>query len=160
VGTKHELGTQYGQEVNIMPSTIARLESSRIALRISFGLLPLLAGLDKFTYLLTDWSQYVGPIAGSFLPVEPQTFLYAVGLVEIGVGLAVLTRWTVVGSYAAAGWLTLIAGNLVLAGFFDIAVRDVVLAVAAFTLARLTEAHELAEGHVEERRDERARLVA
>jgi hypothetical protein len=143
-----------------MHDRITRLESSRIALRISFGLLPLLAGLDKFTYLLTDWSAYVGPLARSLLPVSPQTFLYAVGIVEILVGLAVLTRWTVIGSYAAAGWLTLIAVNLVLAGFFDIAVRDVVLAVAAFTLARLTEVYEMAEGRGEERRDARARRAA
>jgi hypothetical protein len=143
-----------------MHGTIARLESARIALRVSFGLLPLLAGLDKFTYLLTDWSAYVGPVARSLLPVDPQTFLYAVGIVEILVGLAVLTRWTAIGSYAAAGWLTLVAVNLVLAGFFDIAVRDVVLAVAAFTLARLTEGHDRAEEHIEERRDERALRVA
>ena len=63
-------------------------------------------------------------------------------------GLAVLTRWTVIGSYAAAGWLSVIAVNLVVAGFFDIAVRDVVLAVAAFTLARLTEVHDAATGRV------------
>lgn len=143
-----------------MHDTITRLESSRIALRIGFGLLPLLAGLDKFTYFLTDWSAYVGPVARSLLPVSPQTFLYIVGIVEVLVGLAVLTRWTVIGSYAAAGWLTLIAVNLVLAGFFDIAVRDVVLAVGAFTLARLTEVHDMAEVRVEDRRDERARRAA
>ena len=143
-----------------MHDRITRLESSRIALRISFGLLPLLAGLDKFTYFLTDWSAYVGPVARSLLPVSPQTFLYAVGIVEVLVGLAVLTRWTRIGSYVAAGWLTLIAVNLVLAGFFDIAVRDVVLAVAAFTLARLTEVHDTAEGRVEERRDAQARRAA
>jgi uncharacterized membrane protein YphA (DoxX/SURF4 family) len=143
-----------------MHDRIKRLETSRIALRVSFGLLPLLAGLDKFTYLLTDWSAYVGPVARSLLPVSPQTFLYAVGIVEILVGLAVLTRWTRIGSYVAAGWLTLVAVNLVLAGFFDIAVRDVVLAIAAFTLARLTEVHEMAEVCVEERRDERARRAA
>lgn len=143
-----------------MHDTIARLESSRIALRVSFGLLPLLAGLDKFTYFLTDWSAYVGPITRSLLPVSPQTFLYAVGIVEVLVGLAVLTRWTLIGSYVAAGWLTLIAVNLVLAGFFDIAVRDVVLAIAAFTLARLTAVHDTAEERVEERRVERARRAA
>jgi hypothetical protein len=143
-----------------MHRTLATLESSRIALRLSFGLLPLLAGLDKFTYLLTDWSAYVGPVARSLLPVAPETFLYVVGVVEILVGLAVLTRWTVIGSYVAAGWLTVIAVNLVVAGFFDIAVRDVVLAVAAFTLARLTEVHDAAEGHTEERRDDVARRVA
>ena len=75
-----------------MHDRITRLESSRIALRISFGLVPLLAGLDKFTYFLTDWSAYVGPFARSLLPVSPQTFLYVVGIVEVLVGLAVLTR--------------------------------------------------------------------
>ena len=143
-----------------MPEQIARLEPARIALRVSFGLVPLLAGLDKFTYLLTDWSAYVGPVARSLLPVDAATFLYAVGIVEILVGLAVLTRWTVIGSYAAAAWLCVIAVNLVVAGFFDIAVRDVVLAVAAFTLARLTEVHDAAAAHVEERPDERVRQVA
>lgn len=143
-----------------MHNAIARLESSRIALRVSFGLVPLLAGVDKFTYLLTDWSAYVGPVARSLLPASPQTFLYAVGVVEVLVGLAVLTRWTVIGSYAAAAWLTLIAVNLVVAGFFDIAVRDVVLAVAAFTLARLTEVHETAAGRVEQAGGERVQRAA
>ena len=143
-----------------MNDRIASLESSRIALRVSFGLVPLLAGLDKFTYLLTDWSQYVGPVVRSLLPVSPQTFLYAVGVVEIVVGLAVLTRWTVIGSYVAAGWLALIAVNLVLAGFFDIAVRDVVLAVAAFTLARLTVVHDAANVRIAERQEAPARRAA
>lgn len=143
-----------------MHDTTGRLESPRIALRISFGLVPLLAGLDKFAYLLTDWSAYVGPVARSLLPVDPVTFLYAVGLVEILVGLAVLTRWTVIGSYAAAGWLSVIAINLVVAGFFDIAVRDAVLAVAAFTLARLTEVHDAGAALIEKRRDELARRAA
>jgi len=131
-----------------MQNTIKQLEAPRIALRLTFGLVPLLAGLDKFTYLLTDWSAYVAPIARSVLPVAPETFLYVVGIVEILVGLAVLTRWTVIGSYAAAVWLTLVAGNLALAGFFDVAVRDLAMVVAAFTLARLTELHDAAKEHV------------
>jgi hypothetical protein len=143
-----------------MDETIARLEPARVALRVSFGILPLLAGLDKFTYLLTDWSAYVGPVARSLLPVDAETFLYAVGIVEILVGLAVLTRWTLIGSYAAAGWLSVIAVNLVVAGFFDIAVRDVVLAVAAFTLARLTEVHDAATGRVVEQRGQAALRAA
>ena len=143
-----------------MHDRMAHLESARIALRASFGLVPLLAGLDKFTYLLVDWSAYVAPIARSLLPVDPHTFLDVVGLVEVLVGLAVLTRWTVLGSYIAAGWLTVIAVNLTLAGFFDIAVRDLVLAIAAFTLARLTEVHDAAATRLEEPRDERASRAA
>jgi len=61
------------------------------------------------------------------------------------VGIAILTRWTVIGSYVAAVWLVAIALNLVSTGtYLDIAVRDLVMAIAAYTLARLTEAHETA----------------
>jgi len=69
-------------------------------------------------------------------------------------------RLEVIGSYAAAAWLALVAVNLVLAGYFDIAVRDVVLAIAALTLARLTEVHDAAARRVEPRRDEPVRRVA
>jgi hypothetical protein len=56
------------------------------------------------------------------------------------VGLAILTKWTRVGAYVAAAWLIAIAINLVSTGmFFDIAVRDVEIALAAFVLARMTE---------------------
>jgi hypothetical protein len=56
------------------------------------------------------------------------------------VGLAILTRWTRLGAYVASLWLVGIALNLVTMGtFFDVAVRDILLALAAFTLARLTE---------------------
>lgn len=135
-----------------MHDSISALDTPRVALRLAFGLVPLLAGLDKFTYLLTDWSQYVSPAARAVLPVAPETFLYVAGVIEIAVGLAILTRWTMIGSYIAAAWLTLIAVNLVLAGFFDVAVRDLVMAVAAFTLGRLTAVHEAAAANVEPRR--------
>lgn len=72
-----------------------------------------------------------------------QTFMYFAGGVEMVVGLAILTRWTVIGSYVAAAWLVAIAVNLVATGtFLDVAVRDLVMATAAYTLARLTEASE------------------
>lgn len=116
-----------------------RLDPAWTALKVSYGLVPLLAGLDKFFNLLTFWPDYVSPTAAAVLPLGPQEFLYLVGVIEIAVGVAVLTRWTVLGSYVAAGWLLCIAANLVVAGYLDVAVRDVVLAVGAFTLARLTE---------------------
>jgi hypothetical protein len=62
-----------------------------------------------------------------------------VGIVEIAVGIAVLTAWTRLGAYVASVWLILVAVNLVMAGSFDVAVRDVMIAIGAFTLARLTE---------------------
>ncbi|HYD49541.1 MAG TPA: hypothetical protein VEB21_14390 [Terriglobales bacterium] len=117
----------------------SQMESPRLALRLAFGLVPLLAGLDKFTNLLTDWSRYVPASIAQILPLPVPEFLAIIGIVEIAVGLMVLTRWPVLGSYLAAAWLLLISVNLVIAGYYDVAVRDVVLAIAAFTHARLAE---------------------
>ncbi len=117
-----------------------RLDSARIALKVGLGVGPFLAGLDKFFNLLTDWPHYVSPLFAAMLPMSPQAFMYVVGVIEMAVGIAILTRWTVPASYIAMLWLLCIAINLVTAGFFDIAVRDVEMAIAAYTLARLTEA--------------------
>jgi hypothetical protein len=66
--------------------------------------------------------------------------MYVVGVIEMMVGLAILTRWTLVGSYVAMVWLVAIAANLLTTGkYFDIAVRDLAMAVAAYTLAVLTK---------------------
>jgi hypothetical protein len=62
-----------------------------------------------------------------------------VGVVEIAVGVSILTAWPAMGAYIASAWLLLVAVNLGIGGHFDIAVRDLVLSIAAFTLARLTE---------------------
>ena len=109
-------------------------------LRMSFGVVPLLAGLDKFFNLLTQWPKYVAPAFAHALPVTPQHFMYAVGIIEIVAGLAMLlSPWTKVFSYVIAAWLTGIALNLIGGGFYDIAVRDLVMAVSAISLARLTD---------------------
>jgi len=119
-----------------------RVESARQVLKVAFGIVPFLAGLDKFFNLLTEWPRYLSPAAEAILPVTGQTFMYFAGVVEMVVGLAILTRWTVIGSYVAAVWLVAIAANLVAGGaFLDVAVRDLVMATAAYALARLTEAH-------------------
>ena len=117
-----------------------KLNSSWWALRAGLGLAAFLAGLDKFFNLLTNWSMYVSPLAERFLPFSGKTFMHLIGPVEMLVGLAILTRWTRIGAYAASVWLLLIAVNLVsTGGFFDIAVRDVEMAIAAYVLANLTE---------------------
>ena len=119
------------------------VESARQALRVAFGVVPFLAGLDKFFNLLADWPRYLNPAAEAMLPVTAQTFMHFAGVVEMVVGLAILTRWIVLGSYVAAAWLVAIAANLVASDtFLDVAVRDLVMATAAYTLARLTEASE------------------
>jgi len=115
------------------------LESLYRPLWLTYGLVPLLAGLDKFLNLLTDWTKYLSPSITGLLPVSAETFMQAVGIIEIAVGLMVLTRWTRLGAWIAAAWLVLIAVNLVTLGLFDIAVRDLAMAVGAYTLARLAE---------------------
>lgn len=124
-----------------MPTTQSspNLESLYRPLWLTYGLVPLLAGLDKFLNLLTDWPKYLSPWMAGLLPVSPQTFLHVVGIIEIAVGLLVLTRWTRIGAWIAAAWLVLIALNLATMGLFDIAVRDLAMAVGAYTLARLAE---------------------
>src|SRR5262249_46789259 len=120
-----------------------RVESARQALRVALGVVPFLAGLDKFFNLLADWPRYLSPAAQAILPVSGQTFMYVAGVTEMVVGVAILTRWTVIGSYVAAVWLVAIAVNLVASGhFLDVAARDLVMATAAYALARLTEASE------------------
>src|SRR5262249_19282669 len=122
-----------------------RVESARQALRVAFGVVPFLAGLDKFFNLLADWPRYLSPAAEAILPVSGQTFMHFAGVVEMAVGLAILTRWTVIASYVAVAWLVAMAVNLVASGdFLDVAARDLVMATAAYTLARLTEASESA----------------
>lgn len=109
-------------------------------LRLTFGLVPIVAGVDKFTNLLVDWTQYLSPVATNVLPISASTFMMIVGVIEIVAGLLVLSRFTRFGAYLVSAWLLGIAINLVTMGtYFDIAVRDVVMAIGAFALAKLTE---------------------
>lgn len=118
----------------------ARLDQGWWILRIGLGVGAFLAGLDKFFNLLANWPAYISPLALKILPFSGQTFMHIVGVIEMIVGLAILTKWTRLGSYVASAWLVLIAINLVSTGmYFDVAVRDVEMALAAFVLARLTE---------------------
>jgi hypothetical protein len=116
-----------------------RLQSPATLLRVAFGLMATLAGLDKFFNILADWASYVSPVAAGVLPFSPPVLMGVVGVVEIAVGIAILKAAPTVGAYVASAWLVLVAGNLLLGGYLDVAVRDLVLAIAAFTLARLME---------------------
>jgi hypothetical protein len=71
--------------------------------------------------------------------------MWIVGVVEFAVGISVLTALPIVGAYAASAWLLLVAVNLTLGGYFDVAVRDVVLSIGAFTLARLIQVRDQVE---------------
>lgn len=112
------------------------LESTEQLLRVVYGLFPIVAGIDKFTNILATWPDYVPAVIADLLPVAPQTFMYVVGAVEIVAGLIVVWR-TEYGAYLVAAWLTAVAVTQVLAGNFDIAVRDIWIAVGAVALAQL-----------------------
>ena len=110
-------------------------------LHVGFTVAPILFGLDKFTNLMTDWTQYVAPILPDMLGVSKQTFMYGVGAIEIAAGVlvALLPRF---GAYVVAAWLAGIIGNLLVLGqHLDVALRDFGLFLAALALARLAEAH-------------------
>jgi len=118
----------------------SRLNSSWWALRLAYGLVPIVAGLDKFTNLLTRWTDYLSPLATRVVPIAPATFMHIAGIIEIAAGILILTRYTRYAAYVVSAWLLLIALNLLTTGhYFDIAVRDTVMAVGAFVLARLSE---------------------
>lgn len=70
-------------------------------LRLAYGLVPLLAELDKYTNILADWQRYVSPLAASLLPIPVETFLHVIGVVEVIVGLAVLFGLTRLGPLTA-----------------------------------------------------------
>jgi hypothetical protein len=114
-----------------------RLSGTVTALRIAIGLMATLAGLDKFFNLLANWEAYIAPIAQPFLPMSASAFMAVVGVVEFAVGITILAIRPSLGAFVASAWLILVAVNLMLGGHFDIAVRDIVLAVSAFTLGEL-----------------------
>jgi hypothetical protein len=108
---------------------------------VGLGAAAFLAGLDKFFNLLADWPAYLSPIAIHVIPMSPVAFMRVVGVIEMAVGAGILAGFTQLSGYVAAVWLLCIAINLVTTGkYFDIAIRDIGLAISAFTLARLTEA--------------------
>ena len=79
----------------------SRLDQGWWVLRIGLGVGPFLAGLDKYFNLLTNWRGYISPFALKILPFSGQTVMHIVGVIEMIVGLAILTKWTRVGAYVA-----------------------------------------------------------
>ena len=108
-------------------------------LRLTFGIVPIVAGLDKFTNILTNWEQYLNPSLGAILPISGGTFMMIVGIIEIAAGIIVLYK-TEIGAYIVSAWLTLIALSLLISfSSVDVAVRALVMAVSAFSLARIAK---------------------
>jgi hypothetical protein len=100
---------------------------------------PIITGIDKYFNKLTDWTMYLSPLATTVVPVSAATFMHIVGVLEVIAGLVVLSRWTKLGSQIVALWLLGIAVNLLTTGmFYDLAMRDVEIAIAAFVLSQLS----------------------
>jgi hypothetical protein len=108
-------------------------------LKFTFGIVPIIAGLDKFTNLLTNWEQYVSPNITNIMPFSGTTFMMIIGVIEIVVGIIVLKK-PEIGGYLIAAWLTIIAVTLLMGPrFADVAVRDLVMAISAFVMARMAK---------------------
>ena len=106
-------------------------------LRLTFGLVPIIAGFDKFTNLLVHWADYLNPTVTNILPVSAATFMMIVGVIEIIAGIIVLLK-PQAGGYIVMIWLICIALNLITSGrYFDVAVRDLVMSIGAYSLARI-----------------------
>lgn len=115
-----------------------RLNTAWWALKIGLGVGPIITGIDKYFNKLTDWSMYLSPLVTKVVPVSATTFMHITGVVEILAGVVVLSRWTKLGSYIVMLWLLGIAVNLLTTGmFYDLAMRDVEIAVGAFALSQL-----------------------
>ncbi|MEX0720325.1 MAG: hypothetical protein WD059_06635 [Balneolaceae bacterium] len=111
-------------------------------LKYIYGVVPIVAGLDKFTNILTDWSVYLSEGVISLLPFEAATFMMIVGVIEIVAGILVFIR-PKEGAYVVMAWLIAIALTLILSWHYvDVAVRDLVMAAGAYVLAQLYESKE------------------
>ena len=108
-----------------------------LLLRTAFTVAPVVFGLDKFFDVLTDWQRYLAPTVDGLVPGTGHQMMLAVGVVEIVAGVLVALR-PQLGGYVVAAWLAGIIGNLLLIpGFYDVALRDFGLLLAALALARL-----------------------
>lgn len=121
-----------------MEDQTKKIRDIQMLLKFTYGLIPIIAGVDKFTNLLTDWSHYLSPAVQGVLPVSDHVFMMIVGIIEIIAGILVFVdakKW----AYLVSAWLVLIALNLLISkNYYDVAVRDVAMAIGAYSLAKLS----------------------
>jgi hypothetical protein len=114
-------------------------------MRFAYGAVVLLAGLDKVlgTNLIVYWPKYISAPAAAVLGdvgISIPAFLFLIGLIEVAVGILAFTRFTMLASYVSVAWLVVIAINLlIIGGYVDIAIRDLLLAVGAYATAHLAQ---------------------
>lgn len=108
-------------------------------LHLGFTVAPIVAGLDKFFNLLVNWEQYLPSFVNNMVGGNGHYLMYVVGIIEIIAGLGVAFKPKVF-AYVVSAWLLLIIVNLLMIpGYYDVALRDFGLALAALALARLSQ---------------------
>jgi uncharacterized membrane protein YphA (DoxX/SURF4 family) len=131
-----DLTTNYAK-AHTHPVTLSQTEKVITLLKWTYGLVPIIAGADKFMHLLADWDKYLAPAVANILPMSPHSFMNIVGIIEIVAGVLFIIK-PKIGSLIVSLWLIGIAINLLLTGqYYDIAVRDAVMAIGAFSLYTL-----------------------
>jgi hypothetical protein len=111
-------------------------------LHLAFIVAPTIAGLDKFFHVLVNWDQYLAPQIAALSPWGGHTLMQIVGGIELAAGLLVAVRPKIGGVVVGLWLLGIIANLVILGGFWDVALRDLGLALGAFALARLAAAYE------------------
>ncbi|HEY0667596.1 MAG TPA: hypothetical protein VGD22_05430 [Sphingobacteriaceae bacterium] len=114
------------------------LQEVQTILKFTYGIIPIVAGADKFTNFLADWGSYLNPSIQAILPFNTNTLMMIVGIIEIIAGTLVFVN-PVKGGYLVSAWLVLIAVSLLASGsFLDVAVRDLAMAIGAWSLSKLS----------------------
>ena len=111
-------------------------------LHIAFTIAPIVAGLDKFLHLLTNWDQYLAPTVNNMLGGNGHLFMQAAGVIEIIAGIGILLKPKIFGYVVGLWLLGIIVNLLMIPGYFDVALRDLGLALGAFALARLSAVYD------------------
>ncbi len=112
-------------------------EQAFMILRAAFTIAPILFGADKFFHLMVNWDKYLAPALSNPLPFTPHQLMYAVGVTEIIAGLLVAIHPRLGGPVVAAWLVGIIINLLLIPGFYDVALRDFGLFLAAIALSRL-----------------------
>lgn len=127
---------------SVTRSNLTFSEHAYWVLKTGFVAAPVLAGLDKFFNYMTDWTDYLAPVIPEMLNVSPETFMSGVGVIEVIAGIGVLFKPKIF-AYVVCAWLVGIICNLLLLGaYYDIALRDLGLAIGAYALGQLSHVHE------------------
>ncbi|MEZ0392721.1 MAG: hypothetical protein ACAH59_10925 [Pseudobdellovibrionaceae bacterium] len=103
---------------------------------------PLVAGMDKFVNMITDWSQYLSPAFPHLLGMSSSSFMSMIGTIEIGIaiGLALMPRLF---SWVLCFWMGAIILNLLsMRQHYDMILVDFGLTMAAFALGKLSQIKE------------------